>query len=63
MALITGERSIKSLISELTLTFLYTLDPNWFDHCPYQKTRNWLTGLLGLPLFTHVMAKTPKSDD
>ena len=35
------------------------VDKNWFDSCPFPKTRSWLNSLLDLPLFTHVMAKTP----
>ncbi len=35
------------------------VDKNWFDSCPFPKTRSWLNSFLDLPLFTHVMAKTP----
>ena len=35
------------------------VDFNWFKHCHYSEIRNWLSSLLGSPLFTRVMAKTP----
>ena len=35
------------------------VDKNWFDSCPFPKTRSWLNSFLDLPLFTHVMAETP----
>ncbi len=35
------------------------VDKNWFDQCAQPGIRNWLNSLLDLPLFTHVMAKTP----
>jgi glutathione S-transferase len=38
------------------------VDKSWFDHCHYPGIRNWLTSLLGLPLFTRVMAKTPTNE-
>ncbi|MDC1528154.1 glutathione S-transferase [Gammaproteobacteria bacterium] len=35
------------------------VDKNWFDQYAQPGIRNWLNSLLDLPLFTHVMAKTP----
>lgn len=38
------------------------VDSKWFEQCHFPGIRNWLNGLLGLPLFTRVMAKNPTSD-